>query len=126
MSVGSEIESAQTLLIDHTSTPLSINWPAISVPGGGGTFQVPLSGSASTLNVQGYRRVYVQIGNTKAAAASLYMGKLSGSTLGQSFNVPLDLKIHEFDVCGPEIMLELSGSSTTPRESVEAWVYLTS
>src|SRR5512142_138547 len=120
-----EIEIPKTLFIDHVSPPLAIDWPTIYPS----SFNVPLAAAGATIiEVSQYRKVNVLVGQTKASSASLTMGKLSGTTLGARFELPLDQKIHSFDVVGPELWLELMCpfDRKTPAEHVQLWLFLTS
>ncbi len=119
-----EVEVPKTLFIDHTSPVLRIDWPKIAP----GSFLVPLTASnAIFLNVRSYRKVNVLIGQTKASSAALILGKWQPNTFAARYDVPLDQKIHSFDIVGPELALELTAPFTNiAMESVELWLYLTS
>ncbi len=108
-----------TKLYNFVDTPAGIVYSQF------GEAQVPLDANP-IIDVTGYRRVNVRIGQTKAASWSLYMGKISGSTLSVENMVPIDNAIHSFEVVGPEIALFLKGGTPKSREKVQLWVYLRS
>ncbi len=110
-----------TRLINHVDTPATIHYSQH------GQAQVPLDPAVgSIIDVSQYRRVSVEIGQTHATSAALYMGKISGATLSMLFAVPLDGKIHTFEIVGPQITLWLSGAAPNSQEQEQLWVYLTS
>jgi len=92
-----------------------------------GEAQVPLDPqTGSIIDVTGFRRVSILIGSTNASSCVMYMGKISGTTLSQSFSVPLDAMIHTFEVIGPQMNLWLMGGKPNAIENVQLWVYLRS
>jgi hypothetical protein len=92
-----------------------------------GQAQVPLDPqTGSIIDVTDFRRVNILIGSTKASSCVMYMGKISGTTLSQSFSVPLDSSIHTFKIVGPHMNLWLMGGQPNTTENVQLWVYLTS
>jgi hypothetical protein len=101
-----------------------VDTPATVAYSGAGEAPVPLNGGI--VDVTGFRQVSVRIGSTKASSFSLYMGKISGSTLSVENSRPIDGAIHTFDVVGPEITLSLHGGQPRSREKVQLWVYLRS
>ncbi len=76
------------------------------------------------INVAGFRRVSIRIGPTAAKAASIVFGKISNTTLAGELVLPLDHKIHTFDIIGPEMVLWLSGATPNSTENVQLWAYL--
>jgi hypothetical protein len=108
-----------TKLFNFVDTPATIQYSQF------GEGQVPLDANP-IIDVTGYRRVNVRIGSTKASSWSLYMGKISGSTLSVENMQAVDNAIHSFDVTGPEIALWLKGGTPKSREKVQLWVYLRS
>src|ERR1700730_17956315 len=78
------------------------------------------------IDVQEFRKVSIQIGSTSATSCDIFMGKLSNTTLGARYNVPLDSQIHSFEVVGPEMALALKGGAPNSVEQVQLWVYLRS
>ncbi len=78
------------------------------------------------LDVKEFRRVSICIGATKASSCEMYMGKISGTTLSQRYNLPLDGHIHTFEVVGPQMALGLNGGQPNSTEHVQLWVYLRS
>ncbi len=120
------VEYPHTLFIDHASIPITFDWPSFK-PATGAFIDIPLDGAgAKILDVRNYRKVSVLIGPTKAAKGIITIGKISGSTLSVQYDIPIDGKVHSFDVVGPEINLGLTGSTSSPKESVQAWIYFTS
>ena len=120
-----EIEIPKTLFIDHSSPVLTVAWPTI-YPGG---LRVPLGANGETfLDVTQYRKANIFVGTTKAHSVIFYIGKWSPNTCAASFEWVPDLKIHTFDIVGPQIALFLSSpfDKTTPAEKIELWLYLTS
>ena len=108
-----------TKLFNFVDTPATIAYSQF------GEAQVPLD-TNPIIDVTGYRRVNVRIGQTKATSFSLYMGKISGSTLSVETMRPIDNAIHSFEVVGPEIGLWLKGGTPRSREKVQLWVYIRS
>jgi hypothetical protein len=78
------------------------------------------------IDVSGYRWVSIRIGSTKATSCEMAMGKISNQTLAQAYNVPLDGKIHTFEINGPQMTLVLKGGQPNSTENVKMWVYLRS
>jgi hypothetical protein len=91
--------------------------------------RVPLGANGETfLDVTQYRKANIFVGTTKAHSVIFYIGKWSPNTCAASFEWVPDLKIHTFDIVGPQIALFLSSpfDKTTPAEKIELWLYLTS
>ncbi len=82
--------------------------------------------TGGVIDVSGYRRISVRIGPTKATSFSVFIGKISGATLSQECNLPVDNKIHTFEVVGPQMALFLIGGTANSDENVQLWVYLSS
>lgn len=82
--------------------------------------------NSGPIDMSGFRRVSVMIGNTKAKSCKIYMGKISGPTLAGKFDVPLDHEIHTFEVVGPQMTLWLTEGPPNSSEQVKLWVYLKS
>ena len=83
------------------------------------------------LDVQAYNKVHVEIIQWPHApvnmSVSCSMGKLSGSTLGQTVGqFPLGTAglIHTFDVIGPEFSVILTGGPPKTDVPIQAWVFL--
>ncbi len=72
---------------------------------------VPLDPLASVLDLGGYRRVSVCVGSTRARSCELIAGRLGGATRSQRFVVPLDGRLHSFEVAGPQLALWLNGGT---------------
>lgn len=108
-----------TKLYNFVDTPAQVTYSQ------SGEAQVPLDVNP-IVGVTEYRQVSVRIGQTKASSWSLFMGKLSGATLGVENTRPVDSAIHTFEVVGPEIALWLRGGTPRSREKVQLWVYLRS
>jgi hypothetical protein len=110
-----------TRFFDFVDTPASIHYSQFNEA------QVPLDPkTGDIIDVTQFRTVSMLIGSTKATSFSLFMGKISGATLSQEFNVPIDEAIHTFDVIGPEITLFLKNGNPNSDENVQLWVYLRS
>lgn len=92
-----------------------------------GEAQVPLDPAAfNVVDLGGYRRVSVRIGATSARSCAAFIGKISGTTLAQELAVPLNGRIHSFEVTGPHFTLWLRGGTAGAQENVQVWVYLRS
>lgn len=78
------------------------------------------------LEVSKYRRISVMIGNCNAKSARMYIGKISGPTLAEAYEIPLDYNVHTFEVIGPQMRLLLLGGPPNMSEKVKIWVYLKS
>ena len=92
-----------------------------------GEAQVPLDPqTGSVIDITGFRRISVRIGSTKAKSSSVFIGKISGTTLSQEFNQPIDNLTHTFEVIGPQMNLFLKGGPPNTQEKVQLWVYLRS
>ena len=83
------------------------------------------------LDVQAYSKVNVEIIQWPHAPVSMTvscsMGKLSGSTLGQSVGqFPLGTAgiIHTFEVVGPEFSVILTGGPPNTDVPIQAWVFM--
>lgn len=102
-----------------------VDTPAAVIYGQLGDAQVRLD-TNPIVDVTGYRQVSIRIGETKATAWSLAMGKISGATLAVEHTRSIDNSVHTFEVVGPEIALVLKGGPPRSREKVQLWVYLRS
>jgi hypothetical protein len=122
-----EREVPQSFFIDHVGPRLVVDWAKICGQYSGGVYEVPLDPvtKASFLDVTQFRRISVYVSDTKAKVG-LCIGKWSGSTAAERFEVPADGKIHSFEVIGPQMHLELDGGATYGVENVALWVYLRS
>lgn len=110
-----------TLLFNFVDTPAIIQYSQFAEA------QVILDPQVGgIIDVSGFRRVSIRIGSTNATSFSLFMGKISGATLSQEFNQPIDNQIHTFEVVGPEMSLHLNGGNPNSKEQVQLWVYLRS
>ena len=85
---------------------------------------VPLDPLASVIDLGGYRRVSVCVGGTRARSCELIAGRLGGTSRSQRFLVPLDGRIHSFDVAGPQLALWLNGGAALSSERVLVSMYL--
>lgn len=108
-----------TKLFNFVDTPANLAYSQF------GEAQVPFKPD-KIVDVSGYRQVSVRIGQTQATSWSLYMGKISNSTLSVEHMRPIDNAIHTFNVEGPEITLFLKGAPARTKEKVQLWVYLRS
>ncbi len=92
----------------------------------GGTCRIQLdSKTGSIVDITGFRQVSVCISSQKSVSRSLMMGTISGTTLAQTYALPLDSKIHTFNVVGPEMSLYMNGPANT-TEQIQLWIYLRS
>ena len=93
-----------------------------------GNGDVPVNQAAPSLplDITEYRRVTVMIGNCNAKSARLYMGKNSGPTLSEGYDIALDFNAHTFEVIGPQLTLTLMGGPANMSEKVKIWLYLRS
>ena len=106
-------------LYNHVDTPATIKYSQ------SGQAQVPLDpATGSIIKLHGYEKISIRIGTTKAKQVTVNMGKISGATLSQFFNLPVDQKIHTLNVVGPEMVLWLMGGPANTEEKVQLWVYL--
>ncbi len=85
---------------------------------------IPLDPLSSVLDLGGYRRVSVCVGGTRARSCELITGRLAGATRSQRFVVPLDGRIHSFEVAGPQLALWLNGGAALSIEKVQVSLYL--
>ena len=122
-----DVDIPESFFIDHSGRRLHIDWAAVCGQASGGVFEVPLDPvtKASFLDVTHFRRVSMMVAGTKASA-TLHIGKWTGSTMSEAFPVPADGHIHSFEICGPQILVSLSGGRTYGVEDVQLWVYLKS
>ncbi len=92
----------------------------------GGCVDIRLDGKkGNVLDITGYRQVSVCISSQKSVARRLTMGTISGMTCAEAYSLPLDSKIHTFNVVGPEMSLEMNGPAKA-QETIQLWVYLRS
>ena len=111
---------ASTLFINHVDQPITAQYTQY------GEASLVLDASAgSIMKVAGYRRVSVLLGSTHATSAVLTLGKISNATMSQWFTLPLDQKIHTYDIVGPEMSIILKGAPPNTTEPIKIWVYLT-
>ena len=110
-----------TRLFNFVDTPANIHYSQV---GEATVVLEPQTGGI--IDVSGYRRISIRIGSTKAKSFSVFIGKISGATLSQEFNQPVDHQIHTFEVVGPQMTLVLKGGTPNSDEKVKLWVYLRS
>jgi hypothetical protein len=129
-----EIESPTTLLIDHRSPPLFIDWALLY--GQGKPFNVPLGPNGElVINVNRYRKVSILVSCTQGSSANLaelIFGILpSNDPFSSSFTVPLlgkdDGIIHTVDIVGPQFKCNLLNSDPTAKFCLaQVYLYFTS
>ena len=83
------------------------------------------------IDIKDYRQVDLEIvqssGNGPNLTVSVYMGKISGTTLSQvvgTFPLGSAASIHTFNVIGPEINVVLAGGPANTVVSIHAWLFL--
>ncbi len=104
-----------------------VDTPAVIKYGPGGDGDVPLDPQVgSVIDITGFRKINVRIGTTKAKSYTVFIGKISGATLSQELNQPIDNLTHTFEVTGPQLSLLLRGGPPNTHEKVQLWVYLRS
>lgn len=107
--------------INLVDTPATVQY---SIHGDG---QIPLEpATGNVVDLTGYRRVSIRVGTNRARTCAAHMGKITGTTLAQELAVPLDGRIHSFEVAGPQLTLWLRGGAASTQENVQVWVYLRS
>ena len=110
-----------TRMLNFVDNPAIVSYSAF------GEAQVPLDPSTgNVIDLTGFRTINVCIGAASATSFSVFIGKISGSTLSQEFNRPNNHLIHTFDVTGPQMTVFLKGAPGGSREKVQLWVYLRS
>jgi hypothetical protein len=86
--------------INYVDTPLTLQFD------NGGTAQAMLvSANDPAVDVTGFRKVSVLVPHTTQFTCSLGMGQVSPNTLVADYDVPLDGKIHTFNVQAPQMAL---------------------
>ncbi len=110
---------ATTRLFNRVDQPVTVTYSA------SGEGRVVLDQAiGSIVRVAGYRKLSILLGSTKATSVDLYFGKISNATLSQRTSIPVDRKIHSFDVVGPEMLIVLVGGPPNTTESVQIWAFL--
>lgn len=87
---------------------------------------VLFDGKYSTLSVDGYRKICLEVSSGKAGKVNkfvLAMGKISGSTLCVHYEHQPGAKIYCRSIEGPEIAILLYGPPNQTDE-VQLWIYL--
>ena len=108
-----------TRFINFVDTPVIVSYTA------SGFGRVVLDPQTDgVIDITGFRTISVLIGPTKATSFAVLIGKISGATLADSANQPVDQKIHTFNVTGPQMVLNLNGGPPNSHEKVQLWVYL--
>jgi hypothetical protein len=115
-------EIPNVLFINWVDTKAQIDYDKF----GNGRVPVNQAQPSNPLDVTEYRRVTVMIGNCNAKSASMHMGKISGPTLCESYEIPLDFNAHTFEVIGPQMTLLLKDGPPNMSEKVQVWLYLRS
>lgn len=114
------IDIPNVLFLNFVDTPATVNYSQHCEA------SIPLNQANDPVDLKVFRKVSIMIGTTNANSCSMYMGKISGATLANSFDIPLNQKIHTFDVVGPQMKLWLKGATPLTSENVKLWIYLTS
>jgi hypothetical protein len=101
-------------LIQYVDTPFLANYSA------GGEARVLI------ISVDGYTKACVEVNGTpNTKSFTVFMGKLSGTTLGDrvATDQAADAHIHTYPIVGPEMSLFLKGPPNT-SDKVLLWIYL--
>ena len=110
-----------TRFINLVDTPATIAFNQF------GEARIPIDPAVGNIiKINTFRKVSILVGTTHATSMSVIIGKNAGVTLAQAFTSPIDLKIHTFDVIGPEFAVVLKGGPPNTSEHVQVWVYLSS
>ncbi|MEJ8839602.1 hypothetical protein [Ramlibacter sp. AN1133] len=122
-----DIDLPKSLFIDHAGLRLHIDWKALCGKNPSFNYEVPLAPAtnAPLLDVTQFRRINVMISGTQSSA-SMYLGKLDGSHCCEVNTLPIDNRIHSFEVTGPHMRIYLHGTPALGVEDVQLWVYLRS
>jgi hypothetical protein len=85
------------------------------------------------LDISSYRTANLEITAgirlqpTKRLRIQVYMGKIQGTTLSQmidAFTSGMRVRIHSYDVIGPDLLVWLQGAPANTKVDVQAWVFL--
>jgi hypothetical protein len=85
------------------------------------------------LDISSYRTVNMEIiagtrhEATRGLRVQVYMGKINGTTLSEvidAFTIDMRVRIHSYDVIGPDLLVWLQGAPANTKVDVQAWVFL--
>ncbi len=104
-------------LIQFVDDPAGVNYNQF------GEYRVPIAPSG-ILDVGNCRHLHYEIGSGAGTGYSLFMGKITGSTLAEAFPGTVRNKIQSMEIKGPHIAFLMQGAANT-SEQVQMWFYLT-
>ena len=84
------------------------------------------SASDATVDITGFRKISILAPPGLSFTCQMKMGQVALNTLVASYDVPLDGKIHTFDVQGPQMMLSFSNGPANSTKQIQLMVYLRS
>jgi hypothetical protein len=122
--MSSTTSEAKTQFFQFVDSPYNANYSSSGEAAV--VFQLP-GGPNNVVPVSGYRHVCIEVANTSITTSfSLYMGKISGSTLSERIadHQPANARINCYQIRGPEIALWLHGTPSA-SDSVQLWMFLT-
>jgi hypothetical protein len=107
--------------INFVDTELTLQFDA-----GGSAAAMLTSANDPTVDLTGFRKVNILGSYGHNFTCSMFMGQVGLGTLVASYDVPLDGKIHTFEVHGPQMMLRFENGPANTTKHIQLLVYLRS
>ena len=107
--------------INFVDTELTLHFDA-----GGSAAAMLTSANNPAVDITGFRKVNILGSYGQNFTCRMLMGQISLGTLAASYDVPLDGKIHTFEVHGPQMMLQFDNGPANTTKHLPLMIYLRS
>ncbi len=108
-------------LINFIDTTLSIQFDA-----SGEATAMLTSPNNPTVDLTGFRKINILGPHGQNFLCRMLMGQIVPGTMAATYAVPLDGKIHTFEVHGPQMMVEFTNGPTNTTTQIQFMIYLRS
>jgi hypothetical protein len=107
--------------INFVDTKLTLQFSA-----SGGAQAMLTSPNDPTVDITGFRKVNILVQSDLNLTCNLLMGQISPNTMSESFKVPINGKIHTFDVRGPQMLVMFANGPANSTMQIQLMIYLRS
>jgi hypothetical protein len=108
--------------INFVDTKLTLQFDA------SGRATARLTANDPVVDITGFRKVNI-LGSgsySSIGTCSMLMGQIEPGTMAASYDVPLDGKIHTFDVHGPQMIVLFDNGPANTTKQIQLMIYLRS
>ncbi len=78
------------------------------------------------VDITGFRKVNILAGHTHDFTCVMFMGQWGPGTMLARYDVPLDAKIHTFEVHAPQMTLRFENGPANTTKKIQLMIYLRS